>query len=140
MDSIEVNRLDRMVFVHGQVLWFAIELSSASINDPGAGVEFATEQQEPKLGARIDLEVTLGVRHAHRVADLSSDIEDDIRRLHMDAQLLCMSNVAIENPNRISDACQVEYVRSASRNFGIDDGDFSSFVHKADDKIAANES
>jgi hypothetical protein len=78
VNAVEVDRMDRMVFVYRKVLGFAIDLTRAGVNDPGRRTVLPASQQEAQVRKSIDLKIPVRLLHAPGVADFPGEIEDHL--------------------------------------------------------------
>jgi len=122
MYAIEIDRNDWMVFVDGKVPRCAVNLPRARIHNPPAGSGTAAGLQKPQLRQCIDAQIPLWKEHGMNMANLSSEIENDVC-LAQRAFHFLITNIERIDINLAADRIKIEGIRSAASHGGIHDHD-----------------
>ena len=75
MKALDIRRLDRVVFIHREILWAAILLARGGVHNPDFRVIAVAAFGNGKLRPHVDVEIGEGIDHAVGVADLPGQVE-----------------------------------------------------------------
>ena len=88
-DPVKIHRLERMLFINGEILRTPINLAGAGVNDPDGRAALAAHLQQGQLTGSVRFQVIARILHAAQVADLCGQVEEEIL-LRKDIPHLCL--------------------------------------------------
>jgi len=138
MYAVEIDRNNWMVFVYGKILRCAVNLPRARIHNPPPGSGVAAGLQKPQLRQCIDAQIPLREEHGMNMANLSSEIENDVclpkRAFHF-----LITNIERIDINVAADRIKIEGIRSAASHGGVHDHDPGACLRERYYEVAADE-
>jgi hypothetical protein len=136
---IEIDGLNGMGLIDRQILWHAVDLARAGIDDPHSPRQAPARLQELQLRHRVNLHVPLREVHAVHVADLAGQVEDDVAGSEPIGEPFRLADRVRTHLDPVADRLDVVGIGAAARDRGIHDGDLRSGLDQPDREVAADE-
>ncbi len=140
VNAVHVRRVQRMFFIHRQIIWLAILLARPGKDDFHLGIVMPASFQNRQLGATVDLQIRIRVFHAVNVAHLSGEIEDIVHILNQIIHAVLVADVSDIHLDFVFDRFDVEKIAAVLRNEGIDYQHMCAVFYQAMGQVAANKS
>jgi hypothetical protein len=138
VDAVDINGAEEVVFVYGEVVWFAIDLACAGEDDFDGGVVFAACFEDGKLGAAIDVEIGDGVVHGVEVARLAGKVEEVVLILDEVAHAMFVADIGDVDTDGGIEAMDIEEVAAVFRDETINEEDIGAEGDEVMGKIGAD--
>ena len=140
VDAVDVDRIDRVIFVHREIAGLAVDLSGSRVDDAHARRRARTLVEKTKLRGAVQRPVPLREAHAVRMADLSGEVENDIGPAERFREPRGLVDVLQDQPDLAGGRFDVAPVGAAARDLGVYHRDSGPKFQEPERQVAPNES
>ncbi len=116
VDTVHVDRVERMVFVDRKILWPAVDLSGTGKNDLQIAIVQAAGLQDLQLRRRVNVQIGQRVSHRIEMAGLAGEIEKKLAVLDQSGHRFRIADICKVDRNAIANVLDVEKVSPVFRN------------------------
>lgn len=139
VDAVDVDGADGVVFIHGQIVGFAVNLPRSGEYDADARIGVPAGFEDGKLRLAVDVQIRIRIGHRIHMAGLSGKIEQKVVPLHQRFHAVGIAdvrNIDFEAGFVTANVCRIPAILGDK---AVDERNGSAFLKKADAKIGADE-
>ena len=137
IDSVNIHRSNRMFFIDGQIVWFAIKLTSTGKHNFNVRVFLSANFKDGKLCRSINVQICVWVSHRIQVTGLSSQIEEVVLVLYQGCNGERVTHVTDLYRNFITEIVNIELVASIMWHEAIYQSNFRLLRNQLPAKVRA---
>ncbi len=135
VDTVDICRPQQMVLTYGNVLWLAVDLTSAREHNANLRVMFSTRLQDGELCPAVDFQIRVRIVHGIQMARLTREIKQIVSPLDQIAHTMLIPYVGDVDAHLILDVFDVKQVAAILGNEAIHEQYFSSQVHQSNGQV-----
>ena len=131
VDTVYVNRIDRVFFIDRQIFRPAVDLSCAGENNFQIAVVQPAGFQNVKLGRGVDIQISHRIRHRVEVAGLAGQVKKKLAFLDQRRHCGSVANIGQINSHAIADVVNIKKVAAVFWNQAVDQGHLCAELDQA---------
>lgn len=139
VDAIDVDRMDRVLFIDRQILRPAVDLPGAGEDDADLRIVLAAGFEDGQLRGGVDVEVATRIVHRVEMTGLASEVEQVVLAADEVGHGMRIAHVGDVDAHLAVEVGDIEEVAAVLRNQAIDQGHFGAQRHQATREVGTDE-